>query len=256
MRTPIIAGNWKMNTNIFEAEQLVAKILSGTDSIKGVEIVICPPFTHLDRLNNLPGIRSINVGAQNMHYMEKGAYTGEISPHMLTGLCNYVILGHSERRAYFHETNELINNKILSALKYGLKPILCVGETPEEKEKGLTEEIIELQLKEALKDVPSSSSTGNIVIAYEPVWAIGTGVAATGDQASSTVKFIRDVIGLVFNRELAKAIRIQYGGSVTPANINEFIQHSDIDGALVGGASLKADEFLAILNQTAEIKYK
>ena len=251
MRIPIVAGNWKMSTNIPEALQLVKDMLPEIETIDGVEKVLCPPFISLAALKELIGNSTVKLGAQNMYYLEQGAYTGEISPRMLTGLCQYVILGHSERRAYFGETDELINKKVISALGTNLCAILCVGETLEEREKGLTEEVIARQLKKALSQV---SATNHLVIAYEPVWAIGTGKAATGEEANKTITFIRSILASIFSKEIAQNLRIQYGGSVTPANIVEFIKHVEIDGALVGGASLKAGDFLSILKETAAIK--
>jgi len=194
---------------------------------------------------------SIKLGAQNMHFETAGAYTGEISPLMLSELCEFVILGHSERRWYFGETDEIVNKKVKAALANKLKPILCVGERLEENEAGKTEEVINRQMTAALKGIEPVS---NLVIAYEPVWAIGTGKAASGEQAAATIQFIRDVLAKLWNKSIAQDLRILYGGSVNSANIAEFISHPEIDGALVGGASLKAGEFVSIVEQTAEIK--
>jgi len=251
MRTPLIAGNWKMNTTLDEAVELVGKLRPDLDLIKDVEKVICPPFTSLDRLKKLLKGSSIELGAQNMYFEEKGAYTGEISPLMLAELCDFVIIGHSERRHYFNETEDMIDKKVRAALKVGLTPILCIGETLEENEAGKTEEVL-------IKQLGSPSSriyyAGGLVLAYEPVWAIGTGRAASGKQANDTIAFIRQRISKQYGKGVAQEVRILYGGSVTSANIAEFINQPEIDGALVGGASIKADEFLDIVRQASEIK--
>jgi triosephosphate isomerase len=251
MRIPFIAGNWKMNTTATEAEKLVIEMLDNLDRIEGVEKVICPPFVSLVAINMMLQDSSIKLGAQNMYFEAEGAYTGEISPLMLSELCEFVILGHSERRWYFGETDEIVNKKVKAALVNKLKPILCVGERLEENEAGKTEEVINRQVAAALKGIEPVS---NLVIAYEPVWAIGTGKAASGEQATATIQFIRGVVAKLWNKSIAQDSRILYGGSVTSANIAEFISHPEIDGALVGGASLKAEEFVGIVKQTAEIK--
>jgi len=251
MRIPFIAGNWKMNTTATEAEKLVIEMLDKLDRIGGVEKVLCPPFVSLVAINMMLQGSSIKLGAQNMHFETEGAYTGEISPVMLSELCEFVILGHSERRWYFGETDEIVNKKVKSAWANKLKPILCVGERLEENEAGKTEEVVDRQVTAALNGIEPVS---NLVIAYEPVWAIGTGKAASGEQAAATIQFIRDVLAKLWNKSIAQNLRILYGGSVTSANIAEFISHPEIDGALVGGASLKAGEFLSIVEQAAEIK--
>jgi len=251
MRIPFVAGNWKMNTTATEAEQLVLEMLDKLDRIKGVEKVLCPPFVSLVAINMMLRGSSIKLGAQNMHFETAGAYTGEISPVMLSELCEFVILGHSERRWYFGETDEIVNKKVKAALANKLQPILCVGERLAEKEAGKTEEVINRQVTAALKGIEPVS---NLVIAYEPVWAIGTGKAASGEQAAATIQFIRDVLAKLWNKSIAQDLRILYGGSVTSANIAEFISHPEIDGALVGGASLKSEEFVSIVEQTAETK--
>lgn len=253
MRFPFIAGNWKMNTSVNEAIELVQDMLIELDNISGVEKVVCPPFVSLAPVRDLVKGSSIKLGAQNMYFEQKGAFTGEISPIMLVDLCQYVILGHSERRNYFGETDELINNKTKAAFRHGLIPILCVGESLKENESDRTQEVVKRQVIEALRDVNPSSS---LVVAYEPVWAIGTGKAATAKQAVTTIEFIRDVIAAIWDWKTAQEVRILYGGSVTAKNILEFVAESAIDGALVGGASLKADEFLGIVRQTALIKSK
>ena len=250
MRTPLIAANWKMNTTVSEAVALTHAILVAIDRIYGVEKVICPPFISLAAVGKIIRDSSLKLGAQNMHFEEKGAYTGEISPLMLAGLCRFVIIGHSERRHYFNETDEIINKKMKTALKFKIKPILCIGEKPDENEAGRTSEIVSRQLESALAGLGSLSET---VIAYEPIWAIGTGRSATGKQANETIGFIRHRIAALYNEETASIIRILYGGSVTADNISEFIRQPEIDGALVGGASLKAGQFTGIIKQTAEI---
>jgi triosephosphate isomerase len=251
MRIPFIAGNWKMNTTATEAEQLVLEMLEKLDRIEGAEKVLCPPFVSLVAISMMLQGSSIKLGAQNMYFETEGAYTGEISPLMLSELCEFVILGHSERRWYFGETDEIVNKKVKAALANKLKPVLCVGERLAENEAGKTEEVINRQMTAALNGIEPIS---NLVIAYEPVWAIGTGKAASGEQAAATIQFIRDVLAKLWNKSIAQDLRILYGGSVTSANIAEFIYHPEIDGALVGGASLKAEEFVSIVEQTAEIK--
>jgi triosephosphate isomerase len=251
MRIPFVAGNWKMNTTATEAEQLVLEMLEKLDRIEGVEKVLCPPFVSLVALNMMLRGSSIKLGAQNMYFETKGAYTGEISPLMLSELCEFVILGHSERRWYFGETDEIVNKKVKAALANKLKPILCVGERLAENESGKTEEVVNRQVTAALNDI---EPVRDFVIAYEPVWAIGTGKAASSKQAAATIQFIRDVVAKLWNKSIAQDLRILYGGSVTSANIAEFVSLREIDGALVGGASLKAEEFVSIVEQTAEIK--
>jgi len=251
MRIPFVAGNWKMNTTATEAERLVLEMLDKLDRIKGVEKVLCPPFVSLVAINMMLHSSSIKLGGQNMYFETKGAYTGEISPVMLSELCEFVILGHSERRGYFGETDEIVNKKVKTALANELKPILCVGERLAENETGKTEEVINRQVTAALNGI---EPVRDLVIAYEPVWAIGTGKAASSEQAAATIQSTRDVVAKLWNKSIAQDLRILYGGSVTSANIAEFISHPEIDGALVGGASLKAEEFVSIVEQTAEIK--
>ena len=251
MRVPMIAGNWKMNTTVSEAIELVNKMRPGLDEIDNVDKVICPPFISLATVAELIEGSSIKLGAQNIYSEEKGAYTGEISPLMLAGLCELVIIGHSERRHYFSETGDIVNKKVWAAIKAGLKPILCVGERLDENETGRTEKVVTEQLTSSLAGIDYS---GVLVIAYEPVWAIGTGRAATGEQANETIGFIRHNIAKLYNEKIAREIRILYGGSVTSENIAEFIEQPEVDGALVGGASLKVDQFLSIIKQTLEIK--
>ena len=251
MRLPFIAANWKMNTTVTEAVALVKSLQERLDEVKGVEKVICPPFISLTAVAELVKNSSIGLGAQNMHFEDKGAYTGEVSPLMLSGLCQFVILGHSERREHFGESDMMINKKVQAALKAGLKPILCVGERLEENEAGKTIEVISRQIR---ADLQGMTSAGGLVIAYEPVWAIGTGRAASGEQANDTIGVIRNLIAEIYNDKAAQALRILYGGSVNSANIAEFISQPEIDGALVGGASLRAEEFISIVEQAARIK--
>jgi len=251
MRTPIIAGNWKMNTTVTEALDLARKLRSGLEDIGSVERVLCPPFISLHALSwELRG-SSIAIGAQNLFWEEKGAYTGEVSPAMLKPLCDFVIIGHSERRQYFGETNETVKKKVNAALKVGLKPIVCVGENLGQREAGETNSYIAEQVREGLAGLPSLES---VVVAYEPIWAIGTGRAATSAMAQETIAMIRGVLAEVFGPVQASATRIQYGGSVTAANAEELLAQPDIDGGLVGGASLKAEEFVKIIEAAARMR--
>jgi len=239
-----------MNKTVEEAIELVKDMQDGLDKAKGVESLLCPPFISITAVGELIRGTSIKLGAQNMYFEEKGAYTGEVSPLMLAGLCEYVILGHSERRQYFGETDEIVNRKIKAALKVGLKPIMCVGEKLEENEAGKTEEVISRQVKGGLDGVAASEG---LVIAYEPIWAIGTGKAATSEQANTTIGLIRRTVSQLYDEQFAQAMRIQYGGSATSANIVDLMSQPEIDGALVGGASLKAAEFLSMVEKTAKI---
>ncbi len=251
MRVPMIAGNWKMNTTVGEAIKLVSELCQGLDKIGNVEKVLCPPFVSLTAVRELIKGSSIKLGAQNIHFEPKGAYTGEISPLMIADLCEFVIIGHSERRQYFHENGEIVSKKLTAALAVGLKPILCIGERLKENEAGRTEEVVTEQLTSSLAGIDYPD---DLVIAYEPVWAIGTGKAATGEQANGTIGFIRRSISQLLGKSTAQNIRILYGGSVTAANTAEFMNQPEIDGALVGGASLKAAEFLSIVKQTSELR--
>jgi triosephosphate isomerase (TIM) len=248
MRTPLIAGNWKMNTNITEAEGLASAIRHIVDALPTVEVLICPPFISLASVAKVISGSQIKLGAQNCHFESKGAFTGEISPMMLAALCQYVILGHSERRSIFAEDNTLINRKVRAAVAAGLIAVLCVGENLEDREQGRTADVIIGQMNAGLEDILSLE---NIVIAYEPVWAIGTGQAASGHQANHVAATLRAVLRGTYGPEQADAVRILYGGSVTAANTNEYVGQREIDGALVGGASLKANEFADIVKQTA-----
>jgi len=245
-RTSIVAGNWKMNKTVAEARDLVTKLSAPLREITNVEKVLCPPFTALTAIAEMLAGTGIGLGAQNMHWEEKGAFTGEVAPNMLKEFCNYVIIGHSERRAYFGETDQTVNRKLHAALKFDLTPIVCVGETLDQYESGLTAEVVQRQIKLGFADVDSAVAS-RIVVAYEPVWAIGTGKASSAENANMVhAKYIRPALTELFGEANAQAMRIQYGGSVTAANASELFAMSDIDGALVGGASLKVDEFVAI----------
>jgi triosephosphate isomerase len=250
-RMPLIAGNWKMNTTVEEAVTLIETMQPSLHKIQGVEKVLCPPFVSLVAARAIVKGSTVKLGAQNVYYEEKGAYTGEISPLMLAAICDYVIIGHSERRQYFGETDEIVNKKIGAAVKVRLKPILCVGETLEENEAGKTREVIRRQL---MASSDKSYFMRGMVIAYEPIWAIGTGKSASSDGANKTIGFIRQFISSLHGIGIANAVRILYGGSVTAANISDFMRKPEIDGALVGGASLKADDFVSIVKQASEIK--
>jgi triosephosphate isomerase len=251
MRVPMIAGNWKMNTTVSEAVKLVGEMRPLLDPISNVEKVVCPPFVSLAAVREILKGSPVKLGAQNMYFEDKGAFTGEISPLMLTGLCEYVILGHSERRQYFGETNEIINKKVRAALKAGLKPILCVGESLAQYEAGKTEAVVTDHVVGSLKDIPASN---NLVIAYEPVWAIGTGKAATSEQANKIIGIVRRIVVKLYGDAFAQNLRILYGGSVTADNITELMKQPEIDGGLVGGASLKVDVFSSIVKQTGLTK--
>jgi triosephosphate isomerase len=243
MRKPIIAGNWKMHKTGSEAVKTLQDLHALTSDVKDVEIVICPTFTALAAVSSAISTTGIKLGAQNMHFEEKGAFTGEISPGMLKDLnCDYVIIGHSERRQYFAETDEAVNKKTKAALKSGLVPIVCVGESLDERQNGITEKVVDAQTRAALSGLSPTEAAG-IVIAYEPVWAIGTGRTASADDANAVCAFIRGVALDMFGKDSSEKLRIQYGGSVKPDNISEFMQKPDIDGALVGGASLEAESF-------------
>jgi triosephosphate isomerase len=246
MRKPIIAGNWKMTMSISEAKSFVHAI---KDKINNdVEAVLCAPFTMLKDLKEATAGTAIKVGAQNMHFEESGAFTGEISPSMLKEIAvDYVIIGHSERRQYFNESDETVNKKVLKALEHHILPIMCCGETLEQREAGKTKDVVKIQVEKGLTGV-DKAALADIVIAYEPIWAIGTGKTATSGEANEVIVFIRGVVADMFGKEEATKIRIQYGGSVNPANVSEIMNQSDIDGALVGGASLKPDSYLALVN--------
>lgn len=253
MRTPLVAGNWKMYKTVAEARHLVSELVPGLQAVSGVEKVVCPPFTALLAVAALLEGSDIGLGAQNIHWEESGAYTGEIAAPMVAELCDYVIIGHSERRAYFGETDETVNRKVEAALAHSLTPIVCVGETLEENEAHRTAEVVSRQVREGLAGI--SLGGGDeipLVIAYEPVWAIGTGRAATADGANAVLAdVIRPALANLFGESVSQVIRILYGGSVKGNNAAEFFNQPEIDGALVGGASLKAAEFLLIAQAAA-----
>lgn len=248
-RIPVVAGNWKMNKTVAEARELVSTISPKLHEIPNVEKVLCPPFIAIPALYEMLKDSEIGLGTQNLYWEEKGAFTGEVSPGMVKEFCKYVIIGHSERRTYFGETDETVNRKVSAAIKAGLTPIVCVGETLDQYESGLTSEVVRRQIKVGLAGIDPVDPTGprRIIVAYEPVWAIGTGKASSGENANQVhAQVIRPALSDLFGDEIAQSIRIQYGGSVTAANATEFFAQPEIDGALVGGASLKPDEFVAI----------
>ena len=247
MRKPIIAGNWKMNKTEDEALDFIYKVADAMPSNEKVDSVICAPFISLRSLVKCQG-DNLKIGAQNMHFEEHGAFTGEIAPSMLTNIgVTYVIIGHSERRAMFNETDESCNKELHQAFAHGLKPILCVGETLEIRESGKTNDLLNGQLVKDLEGL-TKEQVANLVIAYEPIWAIGTGKTATSDVADETCGFIRSTVERLYDKATAEAVRIQYGGSVKPANIEELMAKPNIDGALIGGASLKPDDFITLVN--------
>lgn len=248
MRRRIIAGNWKMHNNLSESQNLVTKLVNGLNNRNiNREVIICPPFTSLTEVNNLLNDTKIELGAQNMHFEDKGAFTGEISADMLKSVgCKYVILGHSERRTIFGEPDELINKKIKQVLNAGLTPIFCIGETLEQRENGITNDVIKNQVSEGVKEL-SEEDANKLIIAYEPIWAIGTGKTATPEQAQEVHKFIRSLLKENFSEDTSENIPILYGGSVKPNNAEDLLAKEDIDGALVGGACLNADSFISII---------
>lgn len=246
MRIPIIAGNWKMNKTIKEAVELVNKIKDITNETD-VEVVVCAPYTALNQIKKQIDGTKLKLGAQNMHWEESGAFTGEISADMLNEIgVDYCIIGHSERRQYFNETDETVNNKIKTALAHHIKPIVCVGEALDQRESGNEKEVVKKQIVKGFKDIEAKDMT-NIVIAYEPIWAIGTGKTASSEDANEMVSYIRQIVEDIYGVDISEEIRIQYGGSVKPANITEIMNQSDIDGALVGGASLKSEDFVELI---------
>jgi triosephosphate isomerase len=256
-RTAIIAGNWKMNYGPIQASDFASEIVPELGQMmhqyRNILAILCPPAISLAAVREVMDAHPfprLELGAQNMYFEEKGAYTGEISPTMVQELCTTVILGHSERRTYFGETDEMVNKKAIAALDLRLRPIVCIGEHLEQYEAGKTEDVIRSQVQQSLENFPSHRAQ-EVVIAYEPIWAIGTGKAATADGAGKVVHLIRQLYGEMYGQEAAMAIRILYGGSVTSANISEFMAHPDIDGALVGGASIKSD-FVEIVRKTIE----
>jgi triosephosphate isomerase len=251
MRTPIIAGNWKMHKTIAETIELIQAMKGPLAEIQAVDKVVCPPFVCLSAAKSAIGSAEIGLGAQNLYFEEKGAFTGEIAPGMLEGLCQYVIIGHSERREYFGETDEGVNKKTKAALAHHLVPIVCVGETLELRRAGETNAWVERQVKAALAGL-TADQVQSLIIAYEPIWAIGTGVAATTKDAQEVIGgVIRPTVAALLGGQTAQAIRIQYGGSVKPSNAAELMSMPDIDGGLVGGASLSAEDFVGIVRFTA-----
>ena len=247
MRKLFIAGNWKMNKNVKESVSLAKSLINRLKDVQDKDVVVCPAFTALSQVYEEVKDSNVKVGAQNMSFEDEGAYTGEISPRMLKDFCEYVILGHSERRQYFGEDDEIVNKKVKKALEHGLKPILCIGETLEERDGDKTFDIIESQLKKSLKNMDKNDMK-KIIIAYEPIWAIGTGKTATPEQAEDVHVFIRKVIKKSYGDEIASELRILYGGSVKPDNVKTLMEKEDIDGALVGGASLDAESFSGIVD--------
>jgi len=255
MRKTIIAGNWKMYKTIGEAIELANGLKRELFKLNGqeIDIVLCPPFTALAEVAEVIFESNIHLGAQDAHWQDEGAFTGEVSAPMLKDIgCTFVIIGHSERRLYFGETNESVNKKIKAALKHNLTPIVCVGETLKEREGGKTFRVLDDHIQNGLKDI-SNEDILKLVIAYEPVWAIGTGKTATPEQAQEAQKYIRDLLRKMYNNESADIVRIQYGGSVKPENITELMKQPDVDGALVGGASLSIETFAQIVRKAAEV---
>jgi triosephosphate isomerase len=247
MRKPIIAGNWKMNKTPAEAEQLVTELIPLVKDAK-CDVVVCPPYVDLAVVANLLSGTNIKLGAQSIHWAPKGAFTGEVSADMLLAMgVSYAIVGHSERRQYFGETDESVNKRAKAALEANITPIVCVGETLDQREKGVTEAIVSKQTVAALAGIEADEVV-KVVIAYEPIWAIGTGKTATADDANTTIKVIRDAIEGVYGKKIAEEIRIQYGGSMKPSNAAELMGMPEIDGGLIGGASLKSEDFAKVVN--------
>ena len=250
-RLPLIAGNWKMNTTVAEARALAKALASDLNGAPGVEVLLCPPFISLTTVGSEISGTTLKLGAQNLHPEPKGAFTGEVSPAMLSGLCDYVIVGHSERRALFGEDDDFVNRKLHAALTHDITPILCVGETLAQRESNTTEEVLTRQVIGGLKDM---SPEANFVVAYEPVWAIGTGKAASASDAEQAIALIRQTISQQLGEQTAGNTRILYGGSVKSSNISDFITSDDIDGALVGGASLDPNDFSGIVTATSQAR--
>ena len=254
MRTPFIAGNWKMHKTIEESVALVKDLRGALQGVAGCDVAVCPPSPALAAVREALAGSGIGLGAQNMYWEEQGAFTGEVSPLILQGLCDYVIIGHSERRNVFGETDEMVNKKLHAALAHGLKPILCVGENLQQNQAGETASFVGGQVRAAFEGI-SADQARIVTMAYEPIWAIGTGVPATGEGANDIVGgTVRGTLAALFGDDVAQAIRIQYGGSVKPANVAEFMAQPEIDGALVGGASLRAADFAAIVRTGVETK--
>lgn len=252
MRRPMMAGNWKMNKTPIEAVALAQAIAEAVATISTVDCVICPPFVALSAVGLALQGSAVAVGAQNVHWAESGAYTGEISAAMLKDLASYVIIGHSERRQYFAETDESVNKKIHVALAHGLKPILCVGESLGQNQAGETQAIVSLQVEAALEGLSAAQMT-SLIIAYEPIWAIGTGLAATAEQAGAICGLVRNVVAALYGQPIADGVRILYGGSTNEKNIGEIMQQPHIDGALIGGASLKVESYSAMVHTTGKL---
>ncbi|MDD5348154.1 MAG: triose-phosphate isomerase [Candidatus Omnitrophica bacterium] len=258
MRKPIIAGNWKMYKTITQAIELANGLKRAFFEIdaSSIDIVLCPVYTSLSEVAEVIADSNIKLGAQDVYWQDEGAFTGEVSPVMLKDAgCGYVIIGHSERRQYFNETNETVNKKVKAAVKHGLVPIVCVGETLEQREAGKTFDVLKDHISGGLAGL-TEDEVSKLVIAYEPVWAIGTGKTATSAQAQEAHKYIRDLAAALYTKDVAGGMRIQYGGSVKPENAAEIMQQPDVDGALVGGASLKADSFSEIVNRGLKAKVK
>jgi len=256
MRTPFIAGNWKMYKTVAEAVALVQALRAALEGVEGCDVAVCPPFPALAAVREALAGSAIGLGAQNMHWEEQGAFTGAVSPLMLQGLCDYVIIGHSERRNLFGETDEMVNKKLHAALAHGLKPILCVGENLQQNQAGETEPFVGGQVRAAFAGITAEQARV-ITVAYEPIWAIGTGMPATGEGANTIVGgTVRGTLAALYGDDLAASMRIQYGGSVKPANIAEFMAQPEIDGALVGGASLRAADFAGIVRIGLEAKHQ
>jgi triosephosphate isomerase (TIM) len=248
-RTPVVAGNWKMNGDEKACLEIALRVREGVGDVVGVEKVVCPPFLYLHIVADHMRDSDILIGAQNCHWEDKGAFTGEVSPAMLRGLVDYVIVGHSERRAYFNETDETVNKKVQAVIAHGLLPIMCIGESLDQREGDRSRDVVEAQLKQGLEGTEIHES---FIIAYEPVWAIGTGVPATAEMANETIGEIRNALKGMYGQSLSEATRILYGGSVSTDNFAEIMDQPEIDGGLIGGASLKADDFNKLVKIAAK----
>lgn len=251
-RTPVIAANWKMNTTVSQAIELSDALTKSLDSIPSIEVVICPPSISLTAVREVITGSRIKLGAQNVYHEDKGAFTGELSPLMLVGICEYVLIGHSERRTLFAEDDKLINKKVVAAESVGLNPILCVGETLNDRDSAVTAQVLACQVREGIKRL---NNPQGLIVAYEPVWAIGTGKAATPSDSNEAISIIRRTVSKALGKEIGEAVRILYGGSVNPANIIELMAEPEIDGVLVGGASLNAHDFYKIVSGALKAKH-